>query len=46
MSDINVMPGELANLAAVELDRSNGAINAFSAASAVTMVIDVEGWIQ
>ncbi len=46
-SDINVMPGEvIANLAAVELDSGNGAIDVFSAASAINVVIDIEGWFQ
>ena len=46
-SDINVMPGEvLANLAAVELGSGNGAVDVYSAASAVNVVIDVEGWFQ
>lgn len=47
VSDINMQAGAvLGNLAAVELGTGSGAIDVFSAASAVNVVIDVEGWFQ
>jgi hypothetical protein len=47
VSDINVNPAQtIANLAVVELSSAGGAVDLFSAASAVNVVLDIEGWFQ
>ncbi len=47
VSDLNVNPGQtIANLAVVELSGAGGAVDMFSAASAINVVLDIEGWFQ
>lgn len=47
VSDLNVNAGQtIANLAVVELSGAGGAVDVFSAASAINVVLDIEGWFQ
>ncbi len=47
VSDLNVNPGQtIANLAVVELSSAGGAVELFSAASSINVVLDIEGWFQ
>jgi hypothetical protein len=47
VSDINVNPMQtIANLAVVELSSAGGAVDLYSAASAINVVLDIEGWFQ